>query len=188
MRNQIYNLIKQISPIDNLERDHIQNVLDWIDSGVDIFRIKKHKTPPKHLVSYAVVIDIKNKKVLLTEHKKSGLWLPTGGHVEINEHPKITAERELKEELSTKLSLITTAPLFLTVTETVGNPEYIHTDVSLWYLMNGDCKQTFNYAEEEFHSIKWFDFDKIPYGKTDEHFERFMKKLKLFLEERKEND
>ncbi len=184
MRNKIANIIKDIKPFDELEKKHIQNAIEWIDSGVDIFRIKKPKTPNKHLVSYFVLIDINAKKVLLVDHKKSGLWLPSGGHIELNEHPKITAEREMKEELDIEADFMSDIPLFLTVTQTVGKPEYIHTDVSLWYLMNGNCEQTFNYSEEEFHSVKWFDFDKIPYGKTDEHFERFIKKLNVFLDKK----
>ncbi len=184
MRKQIYNLIKQISPIDDLEKNNIKNSLEWINSGVELFRIKKHKIPPKHLVSYFVVIDTKAKKVLLTEHKNSGLWIPSGGHVELNEHPKITAEREMKEELDIKANFLSEVPLFLTETQTVGNLdlEHIHTDVSLWYLMNGDSERILNYTEEEFHSVKWFDFNDIPYHKNDPNqLRRFMKKLKSFL-------
>ncbi|WP_198139660.1 NUDIX domain-containing protein [Candidatus Orientia mediorientalis] len=38
--------------------------------------------------------------MLLVDHKKALLWLPSGGHVEIAEDPKTTIERECLEELN----------------------------------------------------------------------------------------
>ena len=34
------------------------------------------------------------------DHKKAELWLPSGGHVEIDEDPTDTVTRECMEELS----------------------------------------------------------------------------------------
>ncbi len=39
-------------------------------------------------------------KVLLIKHKKSGKWLPVGGHVEIGETLQQALEREIQEETS----------------------------------------------------------------------------------------
>jgi len=53
----------------------------WIDSGAQIFRLMKPETPDPHLVAYFLLLDPAQKKVLLVDHKKAGLWLPSGGHV-----------------------------------------------------------------------------------------------------------
>jgi 8-oxo-dGTP pyrophosphatase MutT (NUDIX family) len=37
-------------------------------------------------------------KVLLIKHKKLGLWLPVGGHIDENETPDAALLREIKEE------------------------------------------------------------------------------------------
>jgi ADP-ribose pyrophosphatase YjhB (NUDIX family) len=39
-------------------------------------------------------------KVLLIKHKKSGLWLPVGGHVEVNEGFDAALRREIEEEVN----------------------------------------------------------------------------------------
>jgi len=44
--------------------------------------------------------------VLLHKHKKYDLWLPPGGHVELDEDPPQAALREVKEETALDIELI----------------------------------------------------------------------------------
>jgi 8-oxo-dGTP diphosphatase len=71
-------------------------------------------------------------------HRKAGLWLPTGGHLEAGEIPADTIRREAPEELGIEAAFTSLGPrpLFITVTETIGRPDVRHTDVSLWYLVD----------------------------------------------------
>lgn len=46
------------------------------------------------------------RKVLLHRHKKLGLWLPPGGHVEPNETPDAAAVREVEEEAGIRVELV----------------------------------------------------------------------------------
>jgi 8-oxo-dGTP pyrophosphatase MutT (NUDIX family) len=45
-------------------------------------------------------------KVLLHNHKKLGIWLPPGGHVELDEDPNEAAVREAKEESGLDVELV----------------------------------------------------------------------------------
>lgn len=45
-------------------------------------------------------------KVLLLLHKKLGIWLPPGGHIELNELPDEAAVREVWEEAGIECELI----------------------------------------------------------------------------------
>lgn len=175
--NQIAHIISSISPLDDLETRHIQETLDWIQSGAPLFRTKKPDVPNKHLVSYFVIFDQSTQKILLVDHKKSGLWLPPGGHVDLNEHPTTTVMRECQEELGIEAQFWNEMPLFITSTLTVGITAG-HTDVSLWYVLNGNENDCYSYDIEEFHAIRWFRFDQIPYASSDPHLPRFIKKLK----------
>jgi 8-oxo-dGTP diphosphatase len=96
IRDSIHQLVSNITPVDAMERQHIDIVIDWIESGEEIFRTEKPATPPMHLVSYFLVLSPDQSKVLLVDHKKSGLWLPSGGHVEPGEDPKEAVIREVK--------------------------------------------------------------------------------------------
>lgn len=49
---------------------------------------------------------VKDGKVLLVKHKKLGIWLAPGGHVEPNELPHQAAEREFFEETGIKVKAI----------------------------------------------------------------------------------
>lgn len=100
MINLIIKEINSLIPYDAIEKQHIQETLEWVQSGTPIFRTHKPDVPPKHLVSYCVIVDILEEELLLVDHKLAQLWLPAGGHVDLNENPRETAARECKEELS----------------------------------------------------------------------------------------
>lgn len=176
LRFEIYQLVDAISPLDQLEKEHISFSKTWIQTGVEIFRITKPAVPDIHLVCYFVLIDQNTNQVLLTDHKKSGLWLPSGGHVEVNEHPAETVKRELLEELGIEADFLFKMPIFLTVTKTVGLTD-VHTDVSFWYILKGNSSMLIDYDKGEFHQIEWFGLGDIPYNRTDPHMQRFMQKL-----------
>jgi 8-oxo-dGTP diphosphatase len=177
IREHIHHLISAIIPYDDVEQKHINDTCLWIESGAPIFRVQKPDVPNKHLVSYFVLFDEVNQKILLVDHKKALLWLPSGGHVEIDEDPKITVERECLEELGVRADFWVPDPLFITSTLTVGLTAG-HTDVSLWYVLKGDSHATYQFDEEEFNKVRWFRLDDIPYEKSDQHMRRFIEKLK----------
>lgn len=116
----------------------------------------------------------------MVDHKKAELWLPPGGHVEPGEHPKETVIRESKEELGIEAEFLFEEPLFLTVTNTVGNVIQ-HTDVSLWYVLKADFNDRLTYEENEFNQIQWFGIDEIPFDKSDPHLKRFIEKMNLTM-------
>lgn len=50
-------------------------------------------------------------QVLLHKHRKLGLWLPPGGHVELNELPDDAAVREVAEETGVGIELLGPSPI-----------------------------------------------------------------------------
>jgi 8-oxo-dGTP pyrophosphatase MutT (NUDIX family) len=174
MRNSIRKEVSSIEPFDAIEHAHRADVLAWIDSGEELCRTRKPATPPKHLVSYFVLVD--HDHVLLVDHKNAQLWLPSGGHVEPGEHPRATVARELREELGLDINSDLDAPLMLTVSETVGITRG-HTDVSLWYVVSADRGVTIDFDAEEFHCVQWFRFNEVPVSRSDPHLGRFLEKL-----------
>jgi 8-oxo-dGTP diphosphatase len=176
----IAEIVRSIRPYDSLEAQQVESTLAWIESGAPLFRLSKADEPPQHLVSYIALYDPAQQKLLLVDHKKSGLWLPSGGHVEPGEHPQATVQREVREELGIEAFFLSPLPIFLTVRQTVGNTAR-HTDVSLWYLLQGDCSQELWFDEAEFHQIAWFALDALPLDRTDPNLARFVEKLRLWI-------
>lgn len=53
----------------------------------------------------ATTIIVYKKKALLHLHKKLGIWIPVGGHIDRDELPQIAALREIKEETGLEVKL-----------------------------------------------------------------------------------
>jgi 8-oxo-dGTP diphosphatase len=159
----VYDLVSDLVPGDQLEAAHRRETLRWLETTDDVYRRKAPLTPPQHLVAYVLLVDDGARSVLLVDHIKSGLWLPAGGHVEPGEHPIETVRRETKEELGIDAVFhpaLGERPAFVTVTETVG--EHRHTDVSLWFVLDGGEGQALVPDPREFRGVRWWSRVDLP--------------------------
>ena len=121
-----------------------------------------------HFCVYFLPYNPETKKIFIIHHKKSGLWLSPGGHIDKGEVLFETLKREIKEELgfvynpSEKL-----LPFLLTITpiNNIVHPCKIHYD--LWYGIetNGD---NFQVDFTEFHDTKWLTVDEAKKIITDQ--------------------
>jgi 8-oxo-dGTP diphosphatase len=177
----VHEMVSRLRPIDEVETAHRMRVLDWLSRTDDVFRRVKPATPAQHLVSYVVPVDPADGSVLLVDHVNAGLWLPPGGHVEVDEHPALTARREVHEELGLVAvgPALDKRPTFLTVTRTVG-VDAGHTDVSLWFVLDCDQGQALSPDRGEFHRVRWWtpaELRAADPARFDPHLRRFLDKL-----------
>jgi 8-oxo-dGTP pyrophosphatase MutT (NUDIX family) len=181
--DEIRGLVDGLRPFDDLEARHRSECLAWLRETDDVFRRVRPRTPSPHLVAYVLLRDEKDGSVLLVDHMKANLWLPAGGHVEPGEHPVETVRREVAEELGVSAVFprqLGERPFFLTATETVGTPEQRHTDVSMWFVLNGSRDQVFTLDLSEFRGIRWWtpeDVGDADPEKLDPHMGRMIAKL-----------
>lgn len=186
LRGLLTDLLDRLEPWDPLEREHIDSTRRWIASGAPLARVVKPSTPPQHLVSYFVMLDAAQQRVLLGEHRLASLWLPTGGHCEEGETPWSTTVRECREELDLEAvpsEVCGERPLFVTVTPTHG--PHSHTDVSLWHVLAADSGQLPAFDQREFRSMRWLTLDEVlgePIEAMDPHMHRFTHKLLAALD------
>ncbi|MFF0480763.1 NUDIX hydrolase [Streptomyces sp. NPDC004435] len=182
-RARLSDLVGAIDPWDDLERAHLKTAAEWIAGGAPLYRVRKPDVPPMHLVCYFVVRDEERGRLLLVAHRKAGLWLPAGGHVDPDEDPWDTVVRECREELdiqATASPVTGRRPLFLTVTRTRGG-EGAHTDVSLWYVLDATADSVTTYDEGELTAIRWLTEEQVlqePGELLDPHMHRFTRKLR----------
>lgn len=174
LRAEIDSSLRAIPPGDETEESTRADVLARLARGDDLIRGGQPDRPDPHLVSYTLVTD--GRSVLLCHHKKAGLWLPTGGHVDPGEAPLATAQREIVEELGAALPLISDFPVFVTCQKTTGpNP---HHDLSLWYLFEGDPEHSYDWDAGEFLDVAWFAPEDIPLGQCEPQLPRAIDKLR----------
>lgn len=177
-RNRLARQLAGIAPWDEQEAAHISGALGWIAGGAPLYRAHAPDVPDPHLVVYTVVMD-PDGRLLLVDHRKAGLWLPSGGHVEPGEEPWQTVERECMEELYLEAEpgpITGREPFFATATRTRG--PHPHTDVTLWFLLTADAVT--GYDEREFAGIRWLSPGEVsaePVERLDPHMHRFTAKL-----------
>jgi 8-oxo-dGTP pyrophosphatase MutT (NUDIX family) len=141
--------------------------------------------PRQHLVSYFLVVDSDERLVLLGDHVKSGLWLPSGGHVEPGESPADAVRRECVEELGVEATFhakLHSTPLFITVTDTNGDDP--HRDVSLWYVLEASHSTVLAADPREYHSIRWWRIGDIRTADPqmfDPHMHRMLDKVQATI-------
>jgi len=71
---------------------------------------------------------IHEDKVLLIHHRKSGLWLPPGGHMDFQETPDRALKREIKEELNIDVDLLNMIPVSIkgNIKQQLANPFHVN--------------------------------------------------------------
>lgn len=174
VRLSIAEDIAQIRPLDELEANDRERAAAWVASGAEIWRVQKPATPPLHLIAYFVVVD--GDFVLLGDHRKSGRWLPGGGHVEPGESPHETVRRECLEEFGFGATFLSDRPFFVSFVDTVGSTAG-HTDACLWYALQGDRSGRIDLDSGEYIDARWFSLHELGEVDTDPAMLRALRKF-----------
>lgn len=126
--------------------------------------LTKDENPKSHLCAYFAAYDPNANQVFIGHHKKSGLWLFNGGHIDSGETMNETLIREIGEEWGLDGNdFELNPPAFLTITE-IDNPtkQPCNFHYDLWCFISVD-KNSFNPVEakllEEFHEASWKNLD-----------------------------
>lgn len=112
-----------------------------------------------HLTASALVVDPERGKVLLTLHRKLGMWLQMGGHCEPGDGSLAAAAlREATEESGIAgLTLLTGGPVTLD-RHPIPPPCHRHLDVQYAALAPPGAVETLS---EESLDLRWFGFDEV---------------------------
>lgn len=114
----------------------------------------------EHFCVMFLPFDPTTRQVLVVHHKKAGLWLFPGGHIELGESPVQAVNREIQEELGLSSGFPeTTNPFMFSVTSgihNVGRACTTHYDV--WFLLSAEGS-TIRVDEEEVWESRWADLD-----------------------------
>lgn len=127
----------------------------------------RDENPQSHFCAYFLPYNAKNKKIFIVHHKKSGLWLSPGGHIDKGEGLLETLNREIDEELGVKTFFKELpSPFLLTITPIENKVQPCKTHLDIWYLINTDGAN-FNVDPKEFHETKWLTVDEAEKIVTD---------------------
>jgi len=103
-------------------------------------------------------------QVLLIDHKTLKLWLPIGGHIELDEDPEQALFREIEEECGLEVEIVAEKPDVASKgTKWLYRPEYLdihdinetHKHCAFTYFLKAKSDKVV-LAEKEHNQIKWF--------------------------------
>ncbi|MBU0618724.1 NUDIX domain-containing protein [Patescibacteria group bacterium] len=121
----------------------------------------------RHFTATTVII-YKNK-VLLHLHKKLGIWLPVGGHIDRDELPQEAALREIKEEAGLDVELYSAdkkidfgnaKQLMRPVHIILEDINEFHQHIDFIYYANANTFRL-NPEDGEVSDLKWFTEDEL---------------------------
>lgn len=152
MRQYVRRTVADRDPIDDAERGSIATFLarydalsDPMDQGCD----------PIHVTGSAIVVG--RRGVVLLRHKRLGLWLQPGGHIDPGETPWEAALREAEEEtgLAVRFAEVGSDGVPPLVHVDVHPGGRGHTHLDLRYLVDGGAADPEPPAGES-QDIGWF--------------------------------
>ena len=164
MHERVRRSVAERQPIDAAEQAGIAEFLAEFDRLEDPL---DQALDPVHVTGSAIVTGPRG--VLLLRHKRLGLWLQPGGHVDPGETPWEAALREAHEETGLSVSF--------TEFDADGVPALVHVDVhdggrghthlDLRYVLDGGDADP-NPAEGESQEIEWLDWSAAVDRASDE--------------------
>ena len=123
-------------------------LLDWLPDPLS------ETADPTHVTGSAIVLD-GDGRVLLHRHKRLGIWLQPGGHVDPGETVAAGAVRETREETGLEAAYPAGGPSVAHVDVHQGPRGHVHLDVRYRLYADGDA--TFAPHAGESPEVGWFD-------------------------------
>lgn len=149
----------------------VSNIAPEFASRVKEGQLTRDENTFSHFCVYFAAYDPDSKDVYIGHHKKSGLWLFNGGHIDKGETPDEALEREIGEEWGVEIDLKGVGePKLLTITP-INNPKVKCTrHYDIWYFVPVS-KTGFAPDKEkldtEFHTTGWKDIEEAKVLVTD---------------------
>lgn len=135
-------------PVDERERLSLERFIVEFDRLDHPFH---EEADPVHVTGSAIVVGPRG--VVLHRHKRLGIWLQPGGHVDPGETPWEAALREAGEETGLAVQFVTTPPVLVHVDVHPGPRGHTHLD--LRYLVDGGAEDPAPPAGES-QEVAWF--------------------------------
>jgi 8-oxo-dGTP pyrophosphatase MutT (NUDIX family) len=149
IRDRLREEIESLVPIDDREADSQRLTLDFLEQGETLFdeSISEH-----HVTASAFVVS--ERGMILHLHRKLGIWVQPGGHIDEGESPQEAALRETLEETGLPVELA--SPISIFHVDVHPGPRG-HTHYDIRYILTSPPVNP-SPPPEESQEVHWFSF------------------------------
>jgi 8-oxo-dGTP pyrophosphatase MutT (NUDIX family) len=154
LRESVRAAVSGRSPVDEREQRSIEVFLTELDRLPQPF---DEHADPVHVTASAIVTGPRG--VLLHRHKRLGIWLQPGGHIDAGELPWDAAAREAMEETGIEVRAAEgdgASPSLVHVDVHPGPRGHTHLDLR-YHLLAGDVDPAPPAGESQ--EVRWFTWD-----------------------------
>ena len=151
LRDLVRDTVAAHQPIDDVEGACIAEFLERFDALHAPF---DEHADPIHVTGSAIVVG--RRGVVLLEHKRLGIWLQPGGHIDPGETPWDAARREAHEETGLEVVFAGRSARLVHVDVHPGGRGHTHLD--LRYLVEAEDDDP-TPPPGESQRIGWFDWE-----------------------------
>lgn len=152
MIDELIQMVRMRRAFDQREAESIALFLEQVPGLDEPF---DERAGDVHVTASAIVVSDEGDKVALHLHKRLGMWLQPGGHIDPGETPSAGALREAVEETGLPVRHETRGGLFVHLDVHPGPKGHTHHDVR--FLLRAP-EVGFTPAEGESPDVKWFSW------------------------------
>lgn len=147
----VRDALRRRSPIDDRERDSIEQILVELDRLEHPF---DRDADPVHVTGSGLVVG--RRGIMLLRHRRLGIWVQPGGHIDAGEPPWEAARREVEEETGLHVRHVGRGgqPALAHVDVHPGGRGHTHLDLRYLFEAPGDPDP--DPPEDESQEIGWF--------------------------------
>ncbi|QQG47323.1 MAG: NUDIX domain-containing protein [Candidatus Woesebacteria bacterium] len=161
---EITSIVETTDSVSEIKQEYLRRLTEGL--------LTRDENPQTHYCVYFAGFSPEDREVFIGHHKKSGLWLFNGGHIDKGETPTEALRREIGEEWGNPNMPEDAVgkPELLTITKIDNPKQTCKTHYDIWHFIWLD-KNTFNPDPEklakEFHETRWITLDEAKKLITD---------------------
>lgn len=156
------------------EGDVAARFLEFARSGEEL---RGKGNPARHVTASAWIVNADRSRTLLTHHRKLGIWVQLGGHVDPGEAWRDAALREAREESGLSGFRFLEEGLFdLDIHPIPGKGDAAaHLHYDLRFILEADDRLQLSVSEES-RDLRWVGFAELAQYSREESIARMAKK------------